>query len=80
MRKRMDGGLSVRTISKLLNNASYPRSFTDLRMVSTPIYKLGFCKYLRWMKEHELVNRWRDGNNVMYLVTERGREFLRLVE
>ena len=59
MRKRMDGGLSLTTLCKLLHNAEYPRSFEELRLSSTPIFKDGFLKYLKWVKQHGFLDHIR---------------------
>ena len=76
MRKRMDGGLSLTTLCKMLHNAESPKSFEELRMCSTPILKTGFLKYLKWVKQRGFL----DHISKEYLLSQKGRQFLGLVE
>ena len=78
MRKRKDGGLSLTTLYKLLDNAKSPKSFEDLRMCSTPIYKDGFLKYLRWVKQRGFLAHKKNTRD--YLVTQKGRDFLEMIQ
>ena len=85
MRKRKDGGMSLLTIEKLLNNTKDPKSYTKLRMTSTPIFKQGFNTYLKWCKERAFLNwysipmRDRGGRSVIYSLSEKGRTFLEMI-
>ena len=84
MRKRKDGGLSITTISKMLENTKEPKSFTRLRMVSTPREHRGFMNYLRFCKMKQFVE-WHpmtalNGHRIMeYRLTQRGRDFLEII-
>jgi len=85
LRKRKDGGLSLTTISRILENTKSPKSFTELRMCSKPLFKAGFIKYLKWIKEKEFVNYGKEvnlhGNNIIeYTLSQKGWNFLDLVE
>ena len=57
MRKRKDGGLSLTTITKMLENVKTPRTFCDLNKISTPIYKKSFLKYLDYCVSKDLVSK-----------------------
>ena len=48
MRKRKDGGLSLTTITKMLDNVKTPKTYTQLRRSSTPKLPTGFIKYLHF--------------------------------
>ena len=84
LRKRKDGGLSLTTINKMLENTKSPKSFTRLRMSSTPREHRGFMNYLRFCKDKQFVE-WQptvalNGHAIMeYRLSERGRTFLELV-
>lgn len=84
MRKKMDGGLSLTTLSNMLENTKAPKSFTRLRMTSKPIHKQSFLKYLRFIKEHSFVEWTRcsdkPNSRIIYRLSQRGRVFLELVE
>ena len=85
MRKRMDGGLSITTIEKMLENVRSPKSYTTLRMTSTPIEHRGFTRYLDWCKERDFMV-WKDliaNNGHMikeYTLSQKGREFLEIIK
>jgi len=55
MRKRKDGGLSLTTITKMLENVKTPKTFCDLNKISTPVYKKSFLKYLNYCTDRELI-------------------------
>jgi len=57
LRKRKDGGLSLTTITKMLENVKTPMTFTKLRMTSTPLEHRGFIKYLNFCTSKNLMNR-----------------------
>ena len=83
-RKKIDVGLKTTTITKLLDNAKEPRSYTKLRMISTPRLKRGFHKYLKWCKEKGFLNsriegRGKTGYSVIYSLSEKGRTFLEMI-
>ena len=84
MRKRKDGGLSLTTITKMLDNVKTPKSYTRLRMSSTPIEHRGFTKYLRFCKSKQFI-KWSDeislsGRNIVeYRLTDKGRTFLEMI-
>ena len=85
MRKRMDGGLSLTTLTKMLENTKSPKSYTELRMCSTPRFKQRFNVYLKFCKEKELVVPQDDvnGNNspiVVYSLADKGWQFLEMIE
>ena len=84
MRKRKDGGLSIITISKMLENLKSPKSYTSLRMCSTPRFKQRFNVYLNWLKKKELVNYSKEvelsGCNVIeYQLSQKGWNLLDLI-
>jgi len=80
----MDGGLSLTTISKMLENTKSPKSYTELRMCSTPRFKKRFNIYLNFCKQKEFVIPQDDENLngnpiVLYQLSERGRDFLEMI-
>jgi len=83
MRKRKDGGLSLTTITKMLENVKTPKSFTQLRMSSTPREHRGFIKYLNYCKKQNFI-QWSDevalsGRNIVeYRLASNGWKFLEL--
>ena len=84
MRKRMDGGLSLTTLQKMLETVKEPKSYEHFRLSTTPIYKRSFAKYLHWCVDHGFLNRTPLGINVrqgvVYLTTPKGRQFLELIQ
>jgi len=83
MRKKVDGGLSLTTLSNLLVNTRDPKSFTKLRMTSRPIHKQSFLKYLRFIKNKGFVE-WtkcseKSNSLIIYRLSQRGRIFLDLI-
>ena len=84
MRKKMDGGLSLTTLQKMLETVKEPKSYENFRMSTTPIYKRSFSKYVHWCIDHGFLNRRPLGsytrNGVIYLTTPKGRQFLELIE
>jgi len=83
MRKRMDGGLSLTTLQKMLETVKEPKSYGNFRMSTTPVYKRSFAKYVHWCIDHDFLSRTPSGiytkNGVIYLTTEKGRQFLDLI-
>ena len=84
MRKRKDGGLSILTITKMLDNLKSPKSYTTLRMCSTPRFKQRFNVYLNWLKKKEFVGSGEEislgGNNIIqYHLSPKGRDFLEMI-
>jgi len=84
LRKRVDGGLSLTTLEKMLNAARTLKSYERFRMSTTPIYKPSFFKYLNWCVDKGMLDRTLVGINpkqgVVYLTTEKGRQFLELIQ
>jgi len=80
----MDGGLSLTTLEKMLKTVKTPKSYERFRMSTTPIYKPGFFKYLHWCVDKGMLSRTLEGTDprqgVTYLTTEKGREFLVMIE
>ena len=80
----MDGGLSLTTLQKMLETAKAPKSYESFRMSTTPIYKPSFFKYLHWCVDKGMLDRELQGTNsrngVIYLTTEKGRQFLELIQ
>ncbi len=84
MRKRQDGGLSLTTLSKMLENLKTPKSYTVLRMSSTPRGPQPFTKYLNFCKSRNLIE-WSSeialsGYNIIeYKLSPKGRDFLEMI-
>lgn len=56
MRKRKDGGLSVITITKMLQAVSPPKTSAELARTTTPKMKKRFLEYHRWCKSRGFFN------------------------
>jgi len=77
-RKKKDGGLSITTISKMLENVKSPQTYTQLHSSSTPILRMGFLKYLKWCVKHDLIIRRMLSRREYYETQAHSKDFWRM--